>query len=71
MVGFGPIIQNMETSPQLHGETLGLPLESGANYLYAGNMREQVVTRFRSPEGILVGITITPSMRDRDDGPQE
>ena len=27
---------------------------------------EQVVTRFLSPEGILVGVTVTPSMRQQE-----
>ena len=127
VAGFGPIGQDMETSRQLYGETLGLPLEGDATYLHTGSVAgakhfalwplsgaaescfgsttwpsdvpvpdawmefdvedideatqeleergyrllvagrrepwDQVVTRFLSPEGILVGITITPSMR--------
>lgn len=30
---------------------------------------EQVVTRFLSPEGILVGVTVTPSMREGNEAP--
>lgn len=33
--------------------------------------REQVVTRFLSPEGLLTGITVTPSMRNDESGSRE
>jgi hypothetical protein len=129
VAGFGPIVQDMETSQQLYGDSLGLPLEGDATYLHTGAVEgvkhfalwplsgaaescfgtptwpsnvpvpsawmefdvedineatreleergyqllvaarrepwEQIVTRFLSPEGILVGITVTPSMRDQ------
>lgn len=135
VAGFGPIVQDMETSQRLYGETLGLPLEGDADYLHTGEVAgvkhfalwplsgaaescfgtttwpadvpipsawlefdvedidgatkelvergyrllvaarrepwEQVVTRFLSPEGILVGITLTPSMRDQEGGSSE
>jgi catechol 2,3-dioxygenase-like lactoylglutathione lyase family enzyme len=132
VVGFGPIVPNMEISRRLYGETLGLPLDGDATYLHTEAIegvkefalwplsgaaescfgtttwpadvpapsawmefdvadideasrelqergyrllvaarREpwgQVVTRFLSPEGILIGVTVTPSMRDQDTG---
>jgi len=135
VAGFGPIVEDMETSRRLYGETLGLPLEGDATYLHTGAVEgvkhfalwplsgaaescfgattwpsdvpvpsawmefdvedideasreleergyrllvaarrepwDQVVTRFLSPEGILVGITVTPSMRDREGGSPE
>lgn len=135
VAGFGPIVEDMEISRQLYGETLGLPLEGDPTYLHTGEVEgvkhfalwplsgaaescfgttawpidvpaphawlefdvedideatrelegrgyrllvsarkepwEQVVTRFLSPEGILVGVTVTPSMREGDDGTAE
>jgi len=135
VAGFGPIVQDMETSRRLYGETLGLPLEGDATYLHTGGVEgvkhfalwpltgaaescfgtttwpadvpvpsawlefdvedideatqeleergyrllvaarrepwEQVVTRFLSPEGLLVGVTITPSMRSHESGSGE
>jgi catechol 2,3-dioxygenase-like lactoylglutathione lyase family enzyme len=135
VAGFGPIVQNMETSRALYGETLGLPLAGDATYLHTGEVEgvkhfalwplsgaaescfgtttwpadvpvpgawlefdvadideathelvergyrllvaarrepwEQIVTRFLSPEGILVGITVTPAMRGREGGSSE
>jgi hypothetical protein len=132
VAGFGPIVQDMETSRQLYGMTLGLPLEGDATYLHTGDIDgvkhfalwplagaaescfgtatwpsdvpvpsawmefdvedideatkelegqgyrllvtarrepwEQIVTRFLSPEGLLVGVTVTPSMRDHESG---
>jgi hypothetical protein len=29
----------------------------------------QIVSRFLSPEGLLVGVTVTPSMREHQCGP--
>jgi catechol 2,3-dioxygenase-like lactoylglutathione lyase family enzyme len=135
MAGFGPIVQDMETSRQLYGKTLGLPLEGDATYLHTGDIDgvkhfalwplsgaaescfgtttwpsdvpvpsawmefdvedideatkeleeqgyrllvtarrepwEQIVTRFLSPEGLLVGVTVTPSMRGHESGSGE
>lgn len=130
VAGFGPVVQDMESSRRLYGEALGLPLEGDATYLHTGDVDgvkhfalwpllgaaescfgtttwpadvpvpsawlefdvedideatkeleergyrllvagrrepwEQVVTRFLSPEGLLVGVTVTPSMRDHE-----
>lgn len=135
VAGFGPIVEDMEASRQLYGETLGLPQEGDSTYLHTeavGGVKsfalwplsaaaescfgtsvwpddvplphawlefdvedidaatreleergyrllvavrkepwEQVVTRFLSPEGILVGVTVTPWMRDGHDGSGE
>jgi len=38
VAGFGPIIKDMETSRQLYGETLDLPLEGDATYLHTGEV---------------------------------
>ena len=47
--------------------------ERGYRLLVAARLEpwEQVVTRFLSPEGILVGITVTPSMRDQEGSVRE
>lgn len=130
VAGFGPIVEDMETSRRLYGEALGLPLEGDATYMHTGEIDgvkhfalwplsgaaescfgtttwppdvpvpgawlefdvedigeatreltergyrllvaarrepwDQIVTRFLSPEGILVGVTVTPSMRGHE-----
>jgi len=135
VAGFGPIVEDMETSRQLYGQTLGLPLEGDATYLHTGEVEgakhfalwplsaaaescfgtatwpsdvavprawmefdvddidqatkeleergyrllvaarkepwEQVVTRFLSPEGLLIGVTVTPSMRNDETGSRD
>lgn len=43
-------------------------LESGGHRMLVKNKKEswgQIVSRFISPEGLLVGITFTPSMREQ------
>lgn len=49
-------------------ETATAALESRGHRMLVRNKKEpwgQIVSRFLSPEGLLVGITFTPSMRDR------
>ena len=49
-------------------ETATAALESRGHCMLVRNKKEpwgQIVSRFLSPEGLLVGITFTPSMRDR------
>ena len=49
-------------------ESASLELEKQGYKLLVSNRREpwgQVVTRLLSPEGLLIGVTYTPSMRDK------
>ena len=54
VAGFGPIVRNRVAGRQLYGETLDIAFKEPWG---------QTVTRFLSPEGLLVGLTVTPSMR--------
>ena len=128
VAGFGPIVQDMETSRRLYGDALGIPFEGDETYLHTSAVDgvkhfalwplsaaaescfgtpnwpddlpiphawlefdvedidvatreleakgyrllvarhtepwEQIVTRFLSPEGLLVAVSVTPSLRD-------
>ncbi|MGA9719948.1 MAG: VOC family protein [Acidobacteriaceae bacterium] len=49
-------------------ETATAALESNGYRMLVKNQKEpwgQIVSRFLSPEGLMVGITFTPSMRDQ------
>lgn len=49
-------------------ETATAALEAGGYRMLVKNKKEpwgQVVSRFLSPEGLLVGITFTPTMREK------
>jgi hypothetical protein len=49
-------------------ETATAALESNGYRMLVKNKREpwgQVVSRFLSPEGLMIGVTFTPSMRDQ------
>jgi hypothetical protein len=49
-------------------ETATAALESNGYRMLVKNKKEpwgQIVSRFLSPEGLLIGITLTPSMRDQ------
>jgi hypothetical protein len=53
-------VQNVETATAV--------LESGGYRVLVKNKKEpwgQIVSRFLSPEGLLVGVTLTPAMREQ------
>ncbi|MGH2491224.1 MAG: VOC family protein [Candidatus Limnocylindria bacterium] len=55
VAGFGPIVHDMDASLRFYRETIGMPLEEGADVSTA---------RLLSPEGLLVGVVYTPWMRE-------
>ena len=69
IAGFGPIVREATASRKLYNQVLGIGLkEEKGGYLHTGSTKfprhRLGLCRFITPEGLLVGITFTPSMRE-------
>ena len=61
VAGFGPIAADVKASRNLYQDALALPFEEDGDYLHTQVV--EGVTRLLGPEGMLVGVTVTPWMR--------